>query len=163
MGNDKLIYSSPLSVNDPRCGAETDSVSILKRANPPPNSELLFLWPWTLWAVRAQLQRMWGSLPKGGKNKRGERQKKDQSCNFNLWCHQETQPAACWWHHRYNRYHLRFIFGPKQPQKSKFRWPQIQWFSFRVDDQLSSRPPPPAPHPNHLPPSPPPPSSLLTP
>lgn len=35
MGNDKLIYSSPLSVNDPRCGAETDSVSILKRANPP--------------------------------------------------------------------------------------------------------------------------------
>lgn len=27
--------AAPLSVNDPHCGAETDSVSILKRANPP--------------------------------------------------------------------------------------------------------------------------------
>ena len=54
---------------------------------------------------------MWGSLPKRGKNKRGGGQKEDQSCNFNLWCHQETQPAACWWHHRYNLYNLWFILG----------------------------------------------------
>ncbi len=48
------------------------------------------------------------------------------------------------------------FFREEQPLKSSFRWPQIKWFSFWVDDHLSTcPPPPPAPHPSH-PPHPPP-------
>lgn len=68
------------------------------------NSQLLFPWPWIckllVWTRRRFFPK-WEEREVGGMGQGGGRRGfiKDQKCNHGLWCHQKTEPAACWWHH----------------------------------------------------------------
>lgn len=59
-----------------------------------------------------------------------------------LWCHQEIQPAACWWHHRLQTAWSVGSLGRNTRSNVGFS-DQTHWFSFREDDRSSSSSPTP--------------------